>query len=389
MLQAIVEGIIYDGTGAPPLADGVLLIRNGTIAAIGPKDTVPIPEGAMMISARDCYVLPGLVDAHNHLGLTDPSDPTIDFEREHERQIMMQQSPAEQLLLAVRHARFQLRDGVTTMRIMGEQACIDVEYRKAFAQDIVPGPRVFISCWEIKATHGHGSVAKCVNGVEDMRRVVRETIKAGADWIKLMVTGGGSVAPYTCFLSPDEIQVAVQEAHRAGKRVAAHITGGIGLQYAVEAGVDTVEHGLYLTDEDLDMLRDSNTWLVMTNSWPWDFYPAHWADRVKEPRERVKHLVRRAYDRGLRVAIGTDEFHYDHGLAHEMEILVACGVSEREALWAGTKAGAELCGVADSIGSLEPGKIADVVMVGGNPLVDIRALRDIRLVMKEGKVYQL
>jgi imidazolonepropionase-like amidohydrolase len=385
--KAIIGGTVFDATGAPPLADGVVIIEGERISAVGPR--AQVSPGAEIISAEGMYVLPGLIDAHQHLGHWDPMEPGIDFNEAWERTRRDEPSNYELLLLSVRHGRHELRNGVTTLRILGEKGFIDAEYRRAFDADVVPGPRVLISGPGLTTSHGHGREAGVVvDGVDEVRRAVRTNIRAGADWIKLFATGGGSTAPLTCFFSLEEIRTAIAEAHEAGKKVAAHAMGGKVIRQLVEAGVDSIEHGGYLTDEDVQLIRERGVWLVFTNSW---YFHDAYIQRFPfgDSRAIAREQVQKAYNAGLKIAVGADCFHYDHSLAWEIELLVRCGVSPKDALLMATKNGAELCGLQDKIGTLEAGKQADIILVAGNPLADIRALREIRLVIKAGKIYDL
>ncbi len=275
-LKAIVGGTVFDGTGGALIPDGVVLVEDDKILAVGKKVEVAIPDDAEVIFTQGWHVLPGLIDAHNHLGTIDPSEPGIDFEAEEQRLEKEEQVELESLILAIRHGRHQLRDGVTTMRTMGEVGLIDVQYKRAFEAGTVPGPRTLVSGLGITTSHGHGaSVSVAADGPDEVRRAVRANLAAGADVIKLFINGGGSTAPDIPFLTREEIETAVEEAHRAGKKVAAHVIQGVGIDYALEADVDTLEHALVLTDEQIELIREKGTWIVETNTWPWEYIPPY------------------------------------------------------------------------------------------------------------------
>lgn len=388
-LKAIVGGSIFDTKKGAWIANGVLVAKDGIIEAIAPGGDISVPSDAEVLSARGGYVIPGLIDAHNHLGidgdevrqLAEPDDQTMSR--------------------CLKNARLQLEDGVTTLRDMGEKSGLDFRLRELFASGKAPGPRLLCAGQWITTPNGHCAYPQMlvVKGVDQVRRVIKDTIAKGADHIKLMVSGGLSsptTSPTGVYWTKEEIFAAVDEAHKGGKPIAAHCFGGPGLKYCIEAGLDTVEHGIFILDADeIDLVKQNNKILVyttgfMTRGLRTDELATDWPPAIKERIAKsygiAKESIRRTAAAGIRIAVGGDSIHLDHAIADEASMLVECGVSNLNALLAATKVGAEACLMSDRIGSLEVGKFADVLIVGEDPLKDIRALRKVRSVMKGGDV---
>jgi len=386
MTIAILGSKVLVAPNKPPIADGVVLVEGDRIEAVGSRKDVVLPPGAKLLRGENWFVMAGLIDAHQHFGDADPSEPGVDFLAEREREQRGEITPHELMLEATRHAVMQLRDGVTTLRIVGEADYIDFEYRKSFDTGYLPGPRTIIAGPAITPSHGHGKFVSIVaDGVEGVRKAVRANLRRGVDLVKLMVTGGGASAPRTCFYSFDEIKAAVEETHNYEKTITAHVIGGIGGRYCIEAGIDAIEHGQELEDLDFELAAKRGVWMVLTNTWLADFKTDKWRHSI----ETVKDAVQRMRDSGVRIAVGADCYHWDHALVRELEILVECGYKPAEAVSIATQANAELCGVQGSRGTLEPGKLADIIAVEGNPLECISNLRQTRLVMKGGETYSL
>jgi imidazolonepropionase-like amidohydrolase len=387
MRKVLVGGTILDCTGAPPVRDGVLVIKGNKIEGVGSKGEVAAPPGSEIIDVEGQTVMPGLINTHDHLAHPDPTDPLMDYEVVGERLGTL--TELDLLPLAIRYGRQELRDGVTTVRIMGEKSFLDFRCKSAFDSDLVPGPRIIPSGPGITTSHGHGrEVSVVADGVEEVRKAVRANLREGAEIIKLFISGGRrSGVPIrldTCYFSQDEINVAIEEAHKFGVKVAAHLNGGIGVRYAVEAGIDSIEHASLLTDSDLDLVVSSGTYIGLTILW---YFTDLYRKRAPDVQEAAERNVRRFYKAGAKLVVGNDCIHWDHAMARQLELLTQFGVSRMDAILMATKNAAEACGIGDQRGTLEARKDADVIVVGGDPLSDIRALRDIRLVMKGGKVY--
>jgi imidazolonepropionase-like amidohydrolase len=380
-------GTLFDGTGADPVPSGVVVIDEGRIAAVGPADRIPPPPGARVIDLGGRFVMPGLVDAHSHISIVPGQGDQIG---------QLRRPPVPQALQATANLRRDLAAGTTTMRVMAEEHFLDVEVREAIQGGVIPGPRLLCATRGITASNGHGRALSSFDGVDAVRRGVRENFARGADHVKLFATGGVSSAATTLNApgySREEIRAAVEEAERAGKYAAAHAHGGAGLRIAVEEGVATIEHGALATDEDVALMIDRRAWLVCTFSIL--FHPdgiergdagrPAIMEKVRWARGVVNERFPRILKSGVRFAVGTDSMHGQ--MAFELEALVRFGVRPREALLAATRRGAEACRVEREVGTLEPGKRADLIAVEGDPLRDIAAMRRVVFVMTDGVVH--
>jgi imidazolonepropionase-like amidohydrolase len=380
-------GTLFDGTGAEPVPGGVIVLEDGRIVAAGPADRTPMPPGARVVDLAGRFVMPGLVDAHSHISIVPGLGDQLG---------QLRRPPVPQALQATANLRRDLAAGTTTFRVMAEEHFLDVEVREAIEAGVVPGPRLLCATRGITASNGHGRALSSFDGVDAIRRGVRENFARGADHVKLFATGGVSSPATTLNVagySREEIRAAVEEAERAGKYAAAHAHGGRGLRLAVEEGVSTIEHGALATDEDVALMIDRKAWLVCTLSIL--FHPdgiergdasrPAIMEKVRSAREVVTRNFPRVLASGVRFAVGTDSMH---GLmSFELEMLVRFGVSPKDALVAATRRGAEACRVEREVGTLEPGKRADLIAVDGDPLADITAMRRVVLVMKDGVVH--
>ena len=377
-------GTLFDGTGTGPLTDATVVIADGRISAVGPADRTVAPPGAPVLDLRDRFVMPGLVDAHSHISIVPAKGNQVGQLRE----------PAvPQALRATANLRRDLAAGTTTLRVMAEEHFLDADVRDAIEAGTVVGPRLLCATRGITASNGHGRAISAFDGVDEIRRGVRENFQRGADHVKIFATGGVSTVSTTLeasVYSREEIRAAVEEARRVGKYAAAHAHGGAGLRLAVEEGVATIEHGALVTDDDVALMIDRQVWLVCTFAIL--FHPTGIEqgdatrpaimEKVRWAREVVSRNFPRVLGSGLRFAAGTDSMH---GLMpYELETLVRFGVTARDALLAGTRWGAEACRVAGEVGTIEPGKRADLIGVDGDPLADITALRRVDFVMKDG-----
>ena len=385
--RAVCCGTLFDGTGAGPLRGAVVVVEDGRIAAVGPAATTVIPAGAEVIDAGKNFVMPGMIDAHTHASIVPGLGNQVG---------QLCQPVVPQALRAASNLRRNLAAGTTTMRLMAEEHFLDVDLRDAIEAGVIPGPRLLVATRGITASNGHGRAVSSFDGVDEIRRGVRENFQRGADHVKLFTTGGVSSTStnlHGSVYSREEIRAAVEEAHRVGKYAAAHAHGGLGLRLAVEEGVSTIEHGALTTDDDIAMMKERGVWLVCTLSILFHPTGIEQGDagrpaimqKVREARAVVQENFPRHLNSGVRFAVGTDSMH---GLMpFELEMLVRLGVSTRDALLAGTRWGAEACRVERELGTIEPGKRADLIAVEGDPLADITALRHVGLVMKDGVVH--
>jgi imidazolonepropionase-like amidohydrolase len=384
MDQLLVRGgLLIDGTGRPPIEKGAVLIEGNRIVAVGQEENISPKPNANVIDCSDQVLIPGLIDCHNHCSL----DTTLES-----YQARMNDSDAEQTLRSINNLKIDLKAGVTTSRCLGDKNFIDIVLKRAIESGRLAGPRLLVATRGIRASHAHGVVAYPFDGTEEVRRAVRENIRAGADLIKVFITAAiRSDAEIICYLSKDEISVAVQEAHRAGLRTTAHCIGGIGLDHCITVGVDSIEHGYFITEQQIDQLLKLNRWMVLT---PSPFF-AEERFRVRTPesaesyhrwRDTVAERMSAVIRSGTNFAVGTDGLH--GGLAKEIEYLVEfCGAKESDVLMAVTRQAAEFLGLEGIVGTLEAGKVADLVGVKGNPLRDIRALRQVKTVICRGRLY--
>ena len=383
MRTAIVDGTVLSGPDLTPVAKGVVLVEDDRITAVGPASQVGIPSGARIVRVPGCYVIPGLVDAHNHIGTP--------FSQAGMGEGGKLPSDTSATLTAVHNARVHLNSGVTTMRDCGERHFMDIEWRDSFARRYLDGPRLVVSGPGITATNGHGrELSVLADGPDAIRRVARENLRAGADWIKIFTTGSlatkGTV-PTAAYYTEDEIRSAVEEAHRMGKPVGTHCHGGIAMTWSLRAGMDVFEHGTGMSDQNVAELAAAEKPLVVTLGVRFSEAPAPGAfDEMSEPTRRMFDSISRAHRAGIKIAAGGDTRHVPHTLVFELECLIKCGLSTKQALIAGTKNGAEVCGLGDVLGTLQPGTMADLVVVGSDPLGNIKALEDVRLVLKAGRV---
>ncbi len=381
MPKYIMCGNLIDSTGKEPMENKILVIEGDRIAALLDGPEVPQSDGEV-IDLSGYTVMPGLIDCHEHLML-DLGDEAAQSAQ-----------PIPYLsAIAVANAKKILQSGITTMRDVGERYFIDVEMKRAIEAGLIQGPRLLTSGHPLIRTGGHAHFfGRETDGVEDMRKAVREQLKQGVDLIKIMVSGGMSTKgslPDSQEFSDEEIHTCVDEARRNGRKVAAHLHGGPGLKAAVEAGVHTVEHGILFTEEDVKLIAKAGTWLITTvgvgevaESDP--STPAFYKEKATRANKNSLQVRKWAKQYGVKVAVGNDTNHCR--MDTEARALIDAGWTPMEALQALTIRGAEVCGLADQVGTLEVGKFADVIAVDGNPLSDIAALRSVPFVMKAGKV---
>ncbi len=388
---------IIDGTNRPPLVEGGILIEASRIVALGARQDFAGLTDIPVIDLEGWTLLPGLMDAHIHL---DGWETTNRFDW-----IVM--PDALRALNAAAYARRVLDAGFTFVRDAGSN--IGVPLKQVIEQGKLPGPRMRVSVKGIYQTNGQGDRAympidwvkekeNCVlaDGPVECRRAVRLMLREGADFIKIATSGGAlSAEPH---FTLDEVKAMCDEAHRMGKRVAAHALGAKGIETAVEGGVDSIEHGGFLTPEVARLVAARKVPIVPTLSIPrmslrgHPRYPlsAAMVEHATKSREGGDESVRLAKEYGIPIALGTDfggqPFFPPDELAVELEFMAEAGLSPQEAIVAATKTAAEVIGVSDQVGTLEPGKLADIVGVSGNPLADIRILQKMGLVIKGGEL---
>jgi len=395
---------LFAGSGETMERNAVLVVEGSTIKSVGAGAAVP--AGARVIDLGDATLLPGFIDSHVHITGESGDNWYVDTVNELRRTVPEQSIRASEL------ARRTLAAGFTTIRNLGASDWIDVGLRDAIAAGVVPGPRILAAAHALGARGGHcdlsgfpyqlfgresGLMDGIAAGPDQFRDAVRMQLKYGADVIKVCATGGVlslGDAVDTPQLTQVEMDALVDETHRLGHRAAAHAHGAEGAKVAIRAGIDSIEHGSFLDEEALRLMKQRGTWLVPTlmaaeySGRRSRNYPPEIARKAKAAADSHSAVVRKAVQLGVRIAFGTDSAVSPHGRnAEEFALLVQHGMTPAAALRAGTLDAATLLGIEKSVGTLEPGKQADVIAVAGDPTSDIRAAEKVVFVMKGGKPF--
>ena len=382
------------------LLDGQTIVVAGeTIESIGPSAQVTAQAGDKVIDLGGMTVLPGLIDVHTHLTMNTDFDPFRE----------VTSTDAKEAINGVVNARKTLMAGFTTSRNVGAGGYTDVDLRDAINSGQVPGPHLLVSGPALGITGGHcddnllpfsyHQISDGVaDGIAEVQRKVRQNIKYGADVIKICATGGvlsKGDDPQASQYTLEEMQAIVADAHRLGRKVAAHAHGAQGILWATEAGVDSIEHGSYIDDAAIAEMKKRGTYLVPTlylEDWMIanGNLPPFYHQKMLDTIAVAKGNIKRAMQAGVKIALGTDAAVYPHGLnAHELDVYVnQLGMAPLAALQTATVNAADLLGLTAKTGSLEPGKWADIIAVDKNPLDDVRVLQDVKFVMKAGVVYK-
>ncbi|MCA8829122.1 amidohydrolase family protein [Hymenobacter pini] len=383
-----------------------LVVEKGRIVAVESGYATPTGAQDKVVDLKNRTVLPGLIDCHVHLeGETSKDNYLKEFT----------QNPADVAFGTLEHARKTLLAGFTTVRDLGGSG-VNIALRNAINRGQVVGPRIFTAGKAISGTGGHmdptngyrldlmgmpGPPDGVANGPDQGRQAVREQYKRGADLIKIASTGGvlsvakdGSAPQFT----EEEIRAVVETARDLGLNVACHAHGAEGMKRAIRAGVTSIEHGTLMDDETMKLMKKYGTWYVPTitagksvadSAKIPNYYPALVTPKALAIGPKLQDTFGRAYKAGVKIAFGTDASVYRHGVnALEFRYMVEAGMPAYEALRSATVAAAELLGQTGSLGTLEPGKLADVVAVEGDPVQDINAMQRVRFVMKQGTVYR-
>jgi imidazolonepropionase-like amidohydrolase len=377
----------------PVLRDAWVQVEDDRIAAISSGEPRVPGDEITRVDAPAATLLPGLVDCHVHLALSGGPNWLAE----------VQQSYALACWRAASFARATLRAGFTSVRCLGGRDGMDPALRDAQRSGVVEGPRIVTANLAICMTGGHGAwIGREADGPDDVRKAVREQLRAGADCVKLIATGGvmtPGVDIGSQQLTLDELRAGVEEAHKAGRKVASHAHGADGIHSAVLAGIDSVEHGSFLRDDTIQLMKERGTCLSMTlcsaagiADAPPDSVPEWARSKAAVAAEAMIDSFRRAYQAGVRLVLGTDAgtpYNFHGANARELALMVQHGAAPLDALQAATLNGAELLQVADQVGSIEVGKQADLVLCEGDAAADVARLCDpenIKLVAQAGRI---
>ena len=400
---------LFDGKSRALVQNGVVIVQGNKIVDAG--SNLPAPTDAQVIDLGDATLSPGFMDGHTHL--------TLDFSGNYnERRLKeIDLNVSEQAILAVQHARATVEAGFTTVRDLGSRfpgskEMVDVALRNSINKGVIVGPRMLVATFGIGATGGHfdptsgfrdmlfGREPDYSDGIADgpdaIRKAVRFEVKNGADVIKAAVSGGVlSLADEvdTPQLTPPEMAALVDESHRLRKKVAVHCHGDQAAKEAIEAGVDSIEHGSFMKPETLTLMKNKGTYLtptLMATEWilgKIDNYPPALQAKAKAAGAARSDMFRNAVKMGVKISFGTDAAVFPHGQnAKEFKLMVDLGMQPIDALNTATGNAADLFGVAQKTGTLEKGKLADVIAMPGDPTADITVTERVSFVMKEGKI---
>jgi len=392
-------GRVLDVKTGNTLTGQAIIVEGDKIVSIGPSIDTKIPANTQTIDLPNATVLPGLIDAHTHLTFS-PKD--LGYES-------LGISTPREALVGARNARITLEAGFTTVRNVGAGGYSDIALRDAINDGDVPGPRILASGPPMGITGGHcdenllapeyhWSGLGVADGVDAVRHKVRENIKYGADLIKICATGGVMSKgddPNASQYTREEMKAIVEEAHRLGRKVAAHAHGAEGVSWASDAGVDSIEHGHLMDDNSIATLKKNGTYIVPTlylMDWNRDNLskrnaPEYMVKKMQTVSAVGQNNLKKAFAAGIKVAFGTDAAVYPHGLnAHEFAVYVRLGMTPLQAIQTATINASDLLGWSAKVGTLEPGKWADIIAVDGDPLKDVTALEQVKFVMKGGEV---
>lgn len=392
MTVVLKGGTLVNGAGSPPMEDAVIIISGEEISYVGDGEGIDWTGEEEVIDLAGMTVLPGLIDAHTHQTYLRTHGPLTEQWR---------QSPYYLLVRSFGAALAQLREGVTTIREMGARGCTNLVMREATERGLILGPRI-VTCGEPIAMTGGHAYEICVeaDGVDGVRKAARKLLKDGVDLVKIMASHEGPSPaieelkakgkPLTLpQFTTEEIRAAVEEAHNAGKKAAAHVYGATNIRRLLEAGVDSIEHGNYLDRDGASEMADRGIFLVATFSVHSESANTMWergelkADNMECLLAAQNASFQHAVEAGVPLAVGTDALG---DMALEMKLMIDAGLKPMDAIVAATRGGAQLLGLEHEVGTVEPGKLADIVVVRGDPLADIMVMRDVEIVIQQGDI---
>jgi imidazolonepropionase-like amidohydrolase len=392
-------GHVLDVHSGKETPDETIIVEGEKITAISPTSETHANPGDRVVDLTAYTVMPGLIDVHTHLTMATDFDPYVE----------LSMTPGKEAIQGVENAKTTLEAGFTTVRNVGAGDFTDVALRDEINAGHIPGPHMQVSGPALGITGGHMddnllpyqyhvTAEGVADGVAGVQHMVRQNIKYGVDLIKIGASGGvlsKGDDPQASQYTLEEMQAIVADAHRLGRKVAAHAHGAQAILWASEAGVDSIEHGSYINDEDIAMMKKHGTYLVPTAylvDWMKEYghLPALYQQKMIDVGSAMKANHKHAIQAGVKIALGTDAAVYPHGLnAHELDVYVnQYGMSPLAAIQAGTLNAADLMGWTDKVGSLDPGKWADVIAVPGDPIADVRILQHVPFVMKAGVIYK-
>jgi imidazolonepropionase-like amidohydrolase len=387
---------VHTGKETP---DETIVVEGDRITAIAPTRATAAGPGDRVVDLTQYTVMPGLIDVHTHLTMANNFDPYFE----------LTMTPAKEAILGVENAKTTLEAGFTTVRNVGADGFTDVALRDEINAGHIPGPHMQVSGPPLGITGGHmdnnllpeqyhAQGEGVADGIAAVQHMVRYNIKYGADLIKIGASGGvlsKGDDPQASQYTLEEMQAIVADAHRLGRKVAAHAHGAQAIKWATLAGVDSIEHGSYINDEDIALMKEHGTYLVPTAyliDWMKQYgnLPPLYAQKMKDVSAVEKQNAIKAIRAGVKIALGSDAAVYPHGLnAHELDVYVnQFGMTPLAALQTATLNAADLMGWNDKVGSLDAGKWADIIAVQGDPLADVRILQHVPFVMKSGVIYK-
>jgi imidazolonepropionase-like amidohydrolase len=398
-------GAVFDGVSETIRPNVAIIIRGDRIQAVGDLASTPVPPGSQVIDLSAYTVTPGLIDCHTHLGArADHYEDIFEFKN----------SPLRQAIAAVENARRTLLAGFTTVRDVGSTPFLAVDLRETIKDGYINGPRVFASGPGISITGGHGDLNNyapevqmqrfpaerdfaLADGVDQVRHIVRAQLKYGVDVVKIMATGGvlsKGDQPGAPQYTLEELKAAAEEAHAGGRKIAAHAHGAEGIKRAISAGIDSIEHASLVDDDGIRLAREHGTYFVMDiynddylvgRAIDFGLQPEH-VEKEKAVGRLQRENFRKAVQAGVKMAFGTDAGVYPHGEnAHQFAYMVQFGMTPAQAIRAATSSAADLIGRND-LGTIQPGMLADMIAVKGDPLKNIRLLENVQWVMKGGTI---
>jgi imidazolonepropionase-like amidohydrolase len=404
----LLVGRLFDATGDNVRENMVIAVEDDRIKAVSPAADLKIPPGANVIDLSHATVLPGLIDCHTHL------DSRADRYNEIYR---FKDTPFDNAFAGVVNARKTLEAGFTSVRDVGSKPFLAVDLRNSINEGYLVGPRIVASGPAISITGGHGDLNnyspqtqvmmfpeerdfQIADGADQIRHVVRAQVKYGVDVIKIISTGGvlsRGDSPGAPQYTLEELKVAAETAHMAGRKIAAHAHGTQGIKNAILAGIDSIEHGSLIDDEGIRLAKEHGTYLVMDiynddyilNEAPKYGLPVENLDKERMVGRLQRENFRKAFQAGVKMAFGTDAGVYPHGdNAKQFFYMVKFGMSPAQAIRAATSSAADLIGRSKDVGTIEAGKYADIIAVTADPLADVRSLEHVDFVMKGGVIYK-